>query len=324
MIDQATEQIEQALLGGPRRYTKTEAAGAAGVSLDRSQRIWLALGFADVDDDARVFTDGDIAALRRWNALIVSGVIAAVDELPHVRAIGQTMSRLADWQVRELMIRIAEVDGLDEAARAAGAAALTAEMLPVVESLMSYTWRRHLAAAVGRILATSAGELSTAIAVIGFADIVGYTSTVRQVGVDELTALLESFEEDAAETIAAGHGRVVKSLGDEVLFVANSAQDAAEIAVRLSDPARAARGLPRLRVGMALGRVLIRFGDVYGPAVNLASRLTSLARPGTVLVDRELARALSGEDAYRLHPRRPAAVRGYAHLRSWSLRPRAG
>jgi adenylate cyclase len=117
---------------------------------------------------------------------------------------------------------------------------------------------------------------------------------------------------------------VVKSLGDEVLFVADSAQDAAEIAVRLSDPARAARGLPRLRVGMALGRVLIRFGDVYGPAVNLASRLTSLARPGTVLVDRELARALSGEDAYRLHPRRPAAVRGYAHLRSWSLRPRAG
>ena len=324
MIDQATEQIEQALLGGPRRYTKTEAAEAAGVSLDRSQRIWLALGFADVDDDARVFTDGDIAALRRWNALIAGGVIAAADELPHVRAIGQTMSRLADWQVRELMIRIAEVDGLDEAARAAGATALTAEMLAVVESLMSYTWRRHLAAAVGRILATSGGELSTAIAVIGFADIVGYTSTVRHVGVDELTALLESFEEDAAETIAAGHGRVVKSLGDEVLFVADSAHDAAGIAIRLSDPARAVRGLPRLRVGMALGRVLIRFGDVYGPAVNLASRLTSLARPGTVLVDRELARALSGEDAYRLQPRRPAAVRGYPHLRSWSLRPRAG
>jgi adenylate cyclase len=75
---------------------------------------------------------------------------------------------------------------------------------------------------------------------------------------------------------------------------------------------------------MALGRVLIRFGDVYGPAVNLAARLTSLARPGTVLVDRELARALRGEDAYRLHPRRPATVRGYAHLRSWSLRPRTG
>jgi adenylate cyclase len=324
VIDRATEQIEQALLGGPRRYTRTEAAEAAGVSLDRSQRIWLALGFANVDDDARVFTGEDIAALRRWNGLIAGGVIAAADELAHVRAIGQTMSRLADWQVRELMIRLAEFDGLDETARAAGAAALTAEMLPVVENLMSYTWRRHLAAAVGRIMETSADELSTATAVIGFADIVGYTSTVRHAGDDELAALLESFEENAAETIAAGHGRVVKSLGDEVLFVADSAQDAAEIAVRRSDPARVARGLPRLRVGMALGRVLIRFGDVYGPAVNLASRLTSLARPGTVLVDRELAQALSGEHAYRLHPRRPAAVRGYSHLRSWSLRPRTG
>ena len=75
MTDRATEQIEQALLGGPRRYTKAEAAGAAGVSLDRSQRIWLALGFAEVDDGARVFTDGDIAALRRWDALIASGAI---------------------------------------------------------------------------------------------------------------------------------------------------------------------------------------------------------------------------------------------------------
>jgi adenylate cyclase len=321
VIDRATEQIEQALLGGPRRYTRTEAAEAAGVSLDRGQRIWLALGFASVDDGARVFTGEDIAALRRWNALIADGVIAAGDELAHVRAIGQAMSRLADWQVRELMIRIGE---FDETARAAAAAALTAEVLPVVESLMSYTWRRHLAAAVGRILEMSADELSTATAVIGFADIVGYTNTVRHAGVDELAALLDSFEENAAETIAAGHGRVVKSLGDEVLFVADSAQDAAEIAVRLSDPARAARGLPRLRVGMALGRVLIRFGDVYGPAVNLASRLTSLAKPGTVLVDRELAQALRGEDAYRVLARRPAAVRGYSHLRSWSLRSRAG
>lgn len=330
MIDQATEQIEQALLGGPRRYTKLEAAGAAGVSLDRSQRIWLALGFADVDDGARVFTDEDIAALRTWDSLIAGSRIPAADELPHVRVIGQTMSRLADWQVREMMARIAEVAGTGEMARAAGAAALTDEMLPVVESLMSYAWRRHLAAAAGRILATSAGDLSTApmvstaTAVIGFADIVGYTSIVRHAGIEELAVLLESFEETAAETIVTNRGRVVKSLGDEVLFVADTARDAAEIAVRLSDPARAARDVPQLRVGMALGRVLTRFGDVYGPAVNLASRLTSLAKPGTVLVDRELAQALRGEDAYRLRPRRAAGVRGYHHLRSWSLRPQAG
>jgi adenylate cyclase len=79
--------------------------------------------------------------------------------------------------------------------------------------------------------------------------------------------------------------------------------------------------LPQLRVGLAYGQVLTRLGDVYGPTVNLAARLTSLARPGAVLVDKDLAEALRGEAGFRLQPRRPASVRGYHHLRSWSLRP---
>jgi adenylate cyclase len=276
-----------------------------------------------VDDAARVFTDGDIETLRTWDSLITSGKIAAEDEVPHVRAIGQTMSRLADWQVREMMTRIGEAAGEDEAARAAGAAEMTDTLLPVVERLMAYAWRRHFAAAAGRILTASPEELSTATLVVGFADIVGYTSTVRHSDIHELTALLESFEENAAEAIVTNHGRVIKSLGDEVLFAADTPRDAAAIAVRLSDPARAASHLPQLRVGMALGRVLTRFGDVYGPAVNVASRLTSLARPGSALVDKELAQALRHDDDYVLRPRRPATVRGYHHLRSWSLRPRA-
>jgi adenylate cyclase len=72
---------------------------------------------------------------------------------------------------------------------------------------------------------------------------------------------------------------------------------------------------------MATGRALTTFGDVYGPVVNLAARPTSLARPGTALVDAELG-ALRGDGGYRLQQRRPAAVRGYHHLRSWASPPR--
>lgn len=322
--DVLAEEIEAALLGGPRRYTRDEVAGAVGVSPEWGRRIWRALGFADVDDDARVFTDADIAALRAFERLIASGKIKPDEEVSHVRAIGQTMSRLADWQVREMMARAGEAAGSDEMARVALAAEMTDELLPVVQQLQIFTWRRHLAAAAGRLLSDPADQMSTATVCVGFADIVGYTSTVRHTDINELARLLESFEENAAETVVNHGGRVVKSLGDEVLFVADSPRAAAGIGVRLSGWGRVTPGLPQLRVGMALGRVLTRLGDVYGPAVNVASRLTSLARPGTVLVDRELAGALAGADDYRLHARRPATVRGYHHLRSWSLRPVPG
>ena len=79
---------------------------------------------------------------------------------------------------------------------------------------------------------------------------------------------------------------------------------------------------PPLRVGAAYGRVLTRLGDVYSPVVNLASRLTSLARPSTVLVDRELAQRLRGLPAYRVRPLRRVSVRGYDHLQPWLVRRR--
>ncbi|MGH3158978.1 MAG: adenylate/guanylate cyclase domain-containing protein, partial [Streptosporangiaceae bacterium] len=272
------------------------------------------------DENARVFTEQDIEALRAFNGLVESGKIPLDEEIAHVRAIGQSMSRLADWQVREILSRITQVAGLDDGARAALAAEMTDDLLPVVERLQSFAWRRHLVAAIARILPASGEELSTATVSVGFADIVGYTSTVRHTGIKELGRLLESFEENASQTVVSHRGRVVKSLGDEVLFVADTASDAAEIGVRLAAWGRELRDLPQLRVGIALGQVLTRLGDVYGPAVNVASRLTSLAKPGTVLVDKELAQALAGEPAFRLQARRPATVRGYHHLRSWSLR----
>ena len=119
----------------------------------------------------------------------------------------------------------------------------------------------------------------------------------------------------------SNHGQVAKMVGDEVLFVTDQPGGAAAIALRLTSPDRDSKGLPASRVGMAAGRVLTRFGGVYGPVVNLAARLTSLARPGTALVDAEFVAALCGR-RYRPRQRRPAAVRGYHHPRSWALCPR--
>jgi adenylate cyclase len=135
--------------------------------------------------------------------------------------------------------------------------------------------------------------------------------------------MVEDFESTAAEVIARHSGRVVKTVGDGVLFTTASAVDAVEIGLDLPE-AWAAEDRPPLRTGAAYGRVLTRLGDVYSPVVNLASRLTSIARPGTVLVDRELARRLRGLPAYRVRPLRRVSVRGYDHLQPWLVRRRPG
>jgi adenylate cyclase len=275
----------------------------------------MAMGFAEVGDEEVVFTDGDVEALRVWDSLVGTGIVDLAEESSVARALSQPLSRLADWQSQEVLTRAAGLNGEPEQL-----AQLAEGLLPVIERLQSYVWRRHLAAATGRALSAGRDELTARTQVVGFADIVGYTTTSRHAGMDELTTLLEAFEKDATETIASWHGRVVKTVGDEVLFVADSAADAAEIALRLTGDDREAQGLPALRVGLAMGRVLSRFGDVYGPVVNLAARLTALARPNSVLVDRELAEALRDNDCFQLRPRRPTTVRGYHHLRSWALR----
>ena len=106
-------------------------------------------------------------------------------------------------------------------------------------------WRRHLAAAYERILLAPPGELSAATMTVGFADIVGYTRSSRHAAIEDLTALLETFEEDTSEAVVGNHGRVVKMVGDEVLFVTDRPADAAEIALRLTSPAGRNRACPR-------------------------------------------------------------------------------
>jgi adenylate cyclase len=312
-----TEQreFEDALLGGQRKYTRTQVAEAAGVSLERAHRLWMAMGFASVGDEDEVFTDGDIEALRVWKVLLETGAFDPGAEVSAARTIGQTVSRLAEWQVQEVMARVREANGTE-----ADVAQLAGVLLPVIEGLQSYVWRRHLAAAAGRMLSESPAEMSTQIMAVGFADIVGFTSTTRHANIEELSQLLEKFEENAAEAIAEFRGRVVKTVGDEVLFVADTARDAAMIAVRLADPNRTDDGLPTLRVGLAMGPVLSRFGDVYGSTVNIAARLTALAKPGRILVDRTIAAELAEDAEFRLRSRRPTTVRGFSRLRSWSLR----
>jgi adenylate cyclase len=316
----ARDALERLLLDGPRRYTRLQVAGISGIPPERTQRLWRALGFPDAADDDPAFTDADIEALAVLSTLIDSGFVDPGTEASIARAMGQSLSRLADWQTDMLADALARTgepagatspDAVVEAARA---------LLPQLRQVQDYVWRRHLAANAERLLATTAPGDRRELAV-GFADLVGYTSRSRGMGGQELGEMVEDFESTAAEVIARHHGRVVKTVGDGVLFTATTAADAVEIGLLLPLVWDAA-DRPPLRVGAAYGRVLTRLGDIYSPVVNLAARLTSLARPGTLLVDRELADRIRERPEYRVRPLRRVSVRGYDHLQPWLVRRR--
>jgi adenylate cyclase len=155
---------------------------------------------------------------------------------------------------------------------------------------------------------------------VGFVDLVGFTETSRQSEAADLQQLLERFERETSLRVTAYGGRVIKMLGDEVLFVTDDVVGAAEVALATVAAHRADERLPEVRAGVAVGPVLARLGDVFGEPVNLASRLTAEARPSSVLVDRQAADALRENPAYSLHPLQHRSVRGYRALRPHVLR----
>ncbi|MEO5854394.1 MAG: hypothetical protein ABIQ15_17950 [Nocardioides sp.] len=177
------------------------------------------------------FTAADVAALVRTRDLIGLGILTPDSQAAMVRTSGRSFARLAAWQVG-LIARLA-VEGDDPAERLDE---LLAKVLPHVEHLQDYVWRRHLGSAAGRLLARTGTATPMAV---GFVDIVGCTGQSQHLTDKELVDWVEHFEDHLTHTVVEVGGPIIKTIGD----------------------------------------------DVLGPTVNIAARLTSLARPGTVLVD---------------------------------------
>ncbi|MGW5051985.1 adenylate/guanylate cyclase domain-containing protein [Actinokineospora sp. NPDC004072] len=313
-----TQRLEELLLGGERKYTREQVCAKAGVPQERATALWRSLGFATVGEDEVIFTDADADALRATHDLMYQGLLSPDTATATARVLGQHLSRLAEWQVDVLReVLTANPELLADERRLTG---LIERLVPELERLQDYAWRRHLSAHAGRALARPGEIQENRTGVVGFADMVGFTTLTRSTDDAGLAAVVDRFDAITAEVVADNRGRIVKMLGDEVLFVADAPQDAAEIALGVVAAAEADPLLPALRAGLAHGRIMTRFGDVYGSVVNIAARLTSAARPGTVLIDRALADALKPVDRYDIRHRRPISVRGYSRLRLAVLR----
>jgi len=286
------EEVERALLGSKRVFTRKEVADRAGVPIDVAEELWQQLGFPRTGDDDVAFTKEDLKALQRTNELISLGILTPESQAALVRTWGRSFARLAEWQVN-LLAEIAIGDDTPQETLSE----LMDAVLPRVEKLQSYVWRRHLEGAASRLLdhAADGAPGTTSTMAVGFVDIVGYTGHSKTLTDSELVHWVEYFENEMTRTVVDLGGRVIKTIGDEVLFVTDDPVSAAEVALIVTERGEDADDeFPRVRAGIAYGDVVSRLGDVYGPNVNIAARLTSVARPGSVLVDRGAYEILSG------------------------------
>ena len=325
--------MEAFLLGQEPTLTRVQVAERAGVPLDLAVTLWHQLGFPHHADDDVAFAESDVEALRLSADLVDIGILSPESQAALVRTWGRSYARLAEWQTTLLAGLAVEVGDPETALTQ-----LVTEVLPRVEALQTYVWRRHLASATGHLLEdTSALTSAETRLSVCFVDIVGYTTQSRSLDGAELVEWVDRFEQDTTTLVVDHAGQVIKTIGDEVLFTV--ADPAAAVTIALALTARGADPddpFPAVRAGIAHGPVVRRLGDVFGSTVNAASRLTSAARPGTVLVDAGVHEALTADDegpsdegpddgeAWRWRRLRRVSAKGFHHLEAWRVKPARG
>jgi adenylate cyclase len=274
------------------RITPRELAESAPVDLETFDRVWRAAGLPALDPDARVLFDWDRDVFGAFTA--GAAVFGEEATLQFTRVLGASLATIADAALAIFGVTLEPTlatGELDELEYTKAAEAATAMLVNEVPRVIVGLFRHHVEAARERYQAMGAGE--RALLAVGFLDIVGSTQLTWDVGAAKVGSAMSDFERRAAEEVATWGGRLVKTIGDEVMFVATSADDAARIGLALARFADEHPVLTAVRGSIAWGEAVRGIGDFYGPVVNLAARMVKEADPGQVVVDPAFAAALS-------------------------------
>lgn len=306
-------RIDDAFLRGPAIYNEEALCEVTGATSAQVNSYWQALGLPVTDRSAVIFTNDDAHALKSILAL------AEAEQFDHrtltslIRSVGHTADRLALWQAEALVEHLAHNFDLDDVQARREMLRKLPDIIPVLEEQVLHAWRRQFAALAGRWSVEFSGErpehtrgggVLPLPRAVGFADIVSFTSQTATMRSSELSNFVSNFEASARDVITRAGGRVVKTIGDAVLYIADDVYTGAHVALGLAQAGQstddADADVPPVRVSLVWGRVLSRFGDVFGPSVNLAARLTDVADPGEVLVDPQTAALLAGDHRFAL------------------------
>ncbi len=312
------------VIGGGERYTADQVAELSGVELEFLIAARRAMGLPTPEPDEAAYTDAEVEAAKR----IVLGREAGISDeevLDLLRVLGRGLSQAAQ-SLRAMPMKLVLKPGMSERELASRYGEAAAQLYPLVDPMVSNVLALHLRNAteseaistIERIDGQLPGSREVAI---GFADLVGFTRLGEEVPPDELGRLAVRLEALAGD-VAVPPVRLVKTIGDAAMLASPEPEPLLGASLDLIAAADAeGEQFPQLRAGAALGQALPRAGDWYGRPVNLASRITAIARPGSLLVERELhervADAQHAEDAYRWSfagERRLKGIRGAVPL----------
>jgi adenylate cyclase len=257
--------------------------------------------------------------VRLFQGLQAIGAADVETALQMARVIGSSMARIAEAELLPGDMVSAEVDPVLSGDAFASVADVT---IPAMAKLLEFVWRRQVAAGIQRNMVLRSHGLApgqSPVLAVGFADMVGFTLLSQHLSDEELAAVVRRFEEISHDIVTSARGRVVKMIGDEVMFVVDNAADAARIGLALGDAYADDDLLSDVRVGLALGPVLARDGDYFGPTVNLAHRIVNIGNPGTVLMSDEFHTALIQEapDEFIAQALRPRLLKDLGRVQLW-------
>lgn len=283
----------------PRRFrevptlTGPEAARRADVEYAFAKRVWLALGLPDIPEEDVEFGQSDVDVLAGLKLILDQGY-PGEDILEVARAYGHALSRVAQAEVRvfnKAFIAPLREDSPDPETLAKSLEAIVPALLELLGKILDHVHRRHLAIALQAVTSTG-GSGATETTAAGFVDLVDFSRVTQELEGEDLGHLVTRFESTAIETCVAMGGHVVKMIGDAVMFVAPDPAGALRAALAVVEAVEVDEALPAARAGLDYGDVVAIGGDFFGSPVNVAARLTSFARPGTVVASQALLDAV--------------------------------
>lgn len=315
------------LLDGPAKYQLKQAADLANMDTDSARRFWRAMGFPYIQDpDVRLFTEYDVDVMRAHQDMVNQGRTDEDTQNSLIRAQSHLADRLVLWQYEALVEEAEARHGLDELSARYWVLDHIDEYEEFLVYQMKYAWRRHLASFLRRteveLENMRAGNDTILLTrALGFVDLVAFTDRSGQLSPHQLVDFIQTFEFTCRDVISGLGARVVKMVGDAVLYISDDLATGAEVVSSIVDALHATPDMPEVRASLVWGGVVSRFGDVFGPNVNLASRLCAIAPEGGIVVDRGTAEALRALDPhmYRLEENLGSELRGIGYIESARL-----